>query len=46
MTDIGDFVPVGGKPGQKYIILGVTYLMPFYTMFDIENSRIGFIEAN
>ena len=46
LTDIGDYVPPGGTPDQKYILLGTSFLKPYYTLFDTANSRVGFIPAN
>ena len=37
---------MGDKKGTFFWVLGLQYLKDYYSIFDLENKRIGFIEAN
>ena len=38
-----DVIPTGGSAGQQYFVLGDIFLEQFFSIFDYDNKRVGFV---
>jgi hypothetical protein len=41
-----DFVIDGNELNEKYWVVGMKFLVSFYTIYDWNNQRIGIVPAN